>query len=156
MTLHITQPVLEKLTRHAIREFPNECCGVLIGRRSGIDAIVRRAVPAHNIAEGNRRNSYQVDWKILFAALRSTRLGPDEIIGFYHSHPDGSITPSQRDRELVWTGCSYVIISLTGGGCSAVTSWRVPHTGASFQQELVLLARSALTPAILHQHDVNS
>lgn len=139
-----------------MRELPDECCGVLIGRRSGINAIVHHAVPAHNIAEGNRRNSYQVDWKTLFTTLRSTRLGPGEIIGFYHSHPDGSTTPSQRDRELLWTGCSYVIISLTDGGCSAVTSWRVPHTGAPFQQEPVLLARSAFRPAILHQHDVNS
>lgn len=147
MTLHISQPVLKKLSRHAMRELPDECCGILMGRRSGNDAAVRHAVPADNIAESDRPNSYQVDWETLFAALRTARPGPDEIIGFYHSHPDGSTTPSQRDRELIWPGCSYIIVSITDQECSAVTSWRAPHTGAPLQREPLMLAGSELTPA---------
>lgn len=147
MTMHISQPVLKELCRHAVGELPDECCGILMGWRIGSDGRVRRAVPADNIAESDRRNSYQIDWETLFKALRTVRLGPGEMIGFYHSHPDGSITPSQRDRELIWPGCSYVIVSITDRECSAVTSWRAPHTGAALQRELLLLAGSELTPA---------
>ncbi|UCC29763.1 MAG: M67 family metallopeptidase [Phycisphaerales bacterium] len=146
MTVHISQSVLERLSRHAVRELPDECCGILMGRRNGSDAAVRRAVPANNIAESDRRNSYQVDWETLFAALRTARPGPGEIVGFYHSHPDGSTTPSQRDRELIWPGRSYIIVSITDRECSAVTSWRAPHTGVPFQREPLLLAGSPCTP----------
>ena len=81
----------------------------------------------------------------LFAALRSARLEGTEIIGFYHSHPDGSITPSQRDRESVWIGCSHVIVSLTDGGCRAITSCQLPYARAPFQQEPILVSRSTHT-----------
>ena len=145
MTLHISQSVLKELCRHAVGELPDECCGILMGRRSGGDGTVHRAVPAENIAESDRRNSYQIDWETLFAALRSARLEGTEIIGFYHSHPDGSITPSQRDRESVWIGCSHVIVSLTDGGCRAITSCQLPYARAPFQQEPILVSRSTHT-----------
>ncbi len=182
MTLHIGQALIDTLTQHATHEYPNECCGILIGRlgrpfsrskalrrsrlpsvdppalaetgegrgtppvaearpgrhsprRSLTNVYVQRAVPARNIAEGDRRTAYQLDWKTLFATVRAVRLGSDDIIGFYHSHPDGSNRPSRRDVESAWIGYCYLIMSMTAGGCRAVTSWRVTRGGTGFEEE---------------------
>lgn len=182
MTLHIGQALIDTLTQHATREYPNECCGILIGRlgtlsgrskgvrrtrlpsvgppplanpregsltppdaavppgrrspqRSLTDRYAQRAVPAHNIAEGDRRTAYQLDWKTLFATVRAVRSGPEDIIGFYHSHPDGSNRPSRRDVESAWIGYCYLIMSMTAGGCRAVTSWQVARGATGFEEE---------------------
>ncbi len=140
MTLHISQPVLDTLVRHATHDYPNECCGILIGpppfaqtregwgtpwtpRRSVTEAYVDRILAGENIARCDRRTAYQIDWKTLLTAVRSVRQGPQEIIGFYHSHPDGRSRPSQRDIESAWVGYAYVIISMVDGSCTAVTGW---------------------------------
>ncbi len=135
MTLHIGQSVLDALLRHASNEFPCECCGILIGCRSGADSFVDHAVAARNIAEGDRRKGYQIDWKTLFTAVRQTRLTPDEMIGFYHSHPDGSQRPSGRDLESAWAGYSYVIVPVVEGRATGVRSWRRTSGQASLEQE---------------------
>lgn len=182
MTLHIGQALIDTLTQQATQEYPNECCGILVGRlgtprarskggrrtrlpsvdlppsaqtgerrgtppvaeaRPGCpgprcdptDLYVQRAVPAHNIAEGDRRTAYQLDWKTLFATVRAVRLGSEDIIGFYHSHPDGSDRPSRRDLESAWVGYCYLIICMMEGACTAVTGWRVPRNGTGFEEE---------------------
>jgi proteasome lid subunit RPN8/RPN11 len=135
MTLHIGQSVVDTILRHASDEFPGECCGILIGRRSGADSFVDRAVAARNIAEGDRHKSYQIDWKTLFTAVRQTRLTPDEMIGFYHSHPDGSDRPSARDLESAWVAYSYVIVPVVEGRATGVRSWRWTSGKASLEQE---------------------
>ena len=135
MTLHIACDILETLTQHAEAEFPNECCGILIGRQDPDWSCVKRVVPADNIAESDRRRAYQIDWRTLFEVIRSARRGPDEVVGFYHSHPDGTARPSQRDEASAWIDHSYLILSVQEGRCTGITSWRTGHQGASFQQE---------------------
>jgi len=135
MTLYIGHSVLDALLRHASDEFPCECCGILIGRRGGADSFVDRAVAARNIAEGDRRKSYQIDWKTLFTAVRQTRQTPDEIVGFYHSHLDGPDRPSERDLESAWAGYSYVIVRVVEGRATGVRSWRCAGGEATLEEE---------------------
>ncbi|ERG95443.1 Mov34/MPN/PAD-1 family protein [Haloquadratum walsbyi] len=35
-----------------------------------------------------------------------------EVVGSYHSHPDGPLTPSETDTaRAMWSGYSYLILS---------------------------------------------
>ena len=133
--IRIPQSVFEALIRHAQREDPRECCGVLIGRCIGDDAWVEGTVDARNIAENDRRRNYQIDWHTLLTTARSVRHEPEQIVGFYHSHPDGSIRPSERDRREAWLDHSYVILSMGEGRCLTITSWRVRHQSGAFEPE---------------------
>ncbi len=139
-SLHIGQSVLESLLAHAGCDYPDECCGILVGRAGGPDVYVDRAIPANNIAEGDRATSYQLDWRTLFSSVRSARTSPGhgQMVGFYHSHPDGSAEPSQRDRQAAWPDYSYLIVSMSDGRCTAVTSWRIPGEGKAFQPEPIV------------------
>jgi len=139
MTLHLDQDTFDALRRHAVEAFPNECCGILIGRHEDTCAYVGHIVAADNIAEGDRTRSYQIDWKTLFNTIRTARDTPNEVIGFYHSHPDGSNTPSKRDVASAWIGYAYVILPVTEGVCGHPSAWRVAHEGASFERETITM-----------------
>ena len=138
MTIHIGPSELESLTLHGHREYPQECCGVLLGRASGTEGYVERVIQADNIAQGDRTRTYQVDWKTLFHTVRRVRNGPEQLIGFYHSHPDTSIEPSERDRAEAWLAHSYLIIAMKDAWWTTITSWRASRLGAPFEREQVV------------------
>ena len=116
-SLQICRPVFDAIVAHAGHDYPDECCGILLGRTSGPHSFVDRVVRAENIVDGDRGKSYQIDWRTLFSTVRSTRQSPEQeqIVGFYHSHPDGSTDPSPRDSEAAWEAYSYVIVSMPNG-----------------------------------------
>lgn len=108
---------------HARSEFPCECCGILVGQRSGVGVIIERIVPAQNITESDPFSSYQVDWKTLIETRRELRSGTSEIVGFYHSHPDGTPRPSGRDGRFAWSGHAYLIIPVSRWEVGRVAAW---------------------------------
>jgi len=123
--------------RHAVRVHPEECCGILVGRRCGTECMVERIVEAANISEVGRARSYQICWRALLSTARATREGPSDILGFYHSHPDGSDRPSGHDLATAWIDYSYVILAVRDGCCLGATSWRVSGEGRPFEPETV-------------------
>ena len=140
MILYISQTDLDRLLEEARAALPEECCGLLIGRRDGGDRHVERIIPADNIAEGDRSKNYQIDWRTLFQTIRRTRNDKEGIIGFYHSHPDGTTKPSTKDTESAWIDHSYIIVATGNDAPSAPVSWRVPTDGARFKRERIVVA----------------
>jgi len=114
--LEIPQSDLARIEALARAAFPEECCGLLVGRAGGRSAATRvtRIVESRNLATPSRRNRFEIDPEIQFKLLRELRAEPDDVIGVYHSHPDGRASPSPRDLEdaadesLIWlvTGLS--------------------------------------------------
>ncbi|MDO8632809.1 MAG: M67 family metallopeptidase [Phycisphaerales bacterium] len=135
MNLVIDPTLLDTLVAHAERDYPEECCGILVGVRRGLDRIIHRAVPSNNITEGDRRRNYQVDWEMLLRTQRQARADQREIIGFYHSHPDGSAQPSQRDLDHAWSDCSYLILAMFAGRYVDSASWRTDDRRRTFEFE---------------------
>ncbi len=135
MATRIEQALLDEMIDHARRRWPQECCGLLLGRRCGLVTSVTRVAPARNITREDPRRSYQIDWDCLLQAQRACRHGEDELIGFYHSHPDGSTRPSPRDLRDAWTEQVYLIISVESGRPCAVTAWRRHGDQSAFVEE---------------------
>ena len=99
------------LVTHARRERPRECCGLLIGR----GRHVQFAVPVANIDANSAR--YRVDDAAHITLRRTLRafVPPVEIVGVYHSHPNGAAWPSERDvREALYPEWFHFIIGLGG------------------------------------------
>ena len=99
------------IAAHARETYPAECCGFLVGHRGRIGFAVRM----RNVAGSARR--YRIDDRAHIELRRILRAcaPPLEIVGVYHSHPDGSATPSDSDcAEAHYSGWVHVIVACDG------------------------------------------
>ena len=84
---------------------------------------------AGNTRTDSAHNRYNIDPKELVRIQREARERGEDIIGFYHSHPDHPARWSPTDlAEAHWFGCSYVITSVEKGKASQTNSFEL--TGA--------------------------
>jgi proteasome lid subunit RPN8/RPN11 len=114
--LRISQCALEGLRRHGEESYPNEGCGVLVGKREGEVRLASSAAPCGNTSTDSPQNRYNIDPKELIRIQREARERGEEVVGFYHSHPDHPARWSATDlAEAHWIGCSYVITAIEGG-----------------------------------------
>jgi len=120
------------LAAHARTAQPSECCGVLFGQRDGERVLVTRVIRAANVTEGDRRRRYQIDWDTLLAVTRQARPGAESIVGFYHSHPDGSDRPSEHDLASAWDDMVYVIVPVVDGVPARPAAWIKPALADRF------------------------
>ena len=128
--------LLQELVRHAQDCLPEECCGVLIGSetRAGRSRI-HRTVAAENTRSHGRERAYLVPPLAILEARRAARADDLEIVGYYHSHPSGSATPSALDRRNAWPDTSYVILGMDAGELRGVRSWRLGPGDTGFVEE---------------------
>lgn len=93
MGIELTSGTIATLAEEAARAHPRECCGLLLGRGNRI-ALAQSAANVHDQPERH----FEIDPKALIAAHRAARAGGLELIGYYHSHPNGRAEPSATDR----------------------------------------------------------
>jgi proteasome lid subunit RPN8/RPN11 len=100
--------VRQAIRTHADDAYPNECCGLLVGRGRQVLFAVRM----QNMANTPQR--YRVDDRAHIALRKSLRAfrPPLDIVGVYHSHPDGRPEPSRTDlAEAHYAEWVYVIVA---------------------------------------------
>jgi proteasome lid subunit RPN8/RPN11 len=119
--LVIGRPLLHRIFGEAAKSYPNECCGLLVGRSNaradGIDCIVTRVEPSPNVAEAGVRDRFEVDPALRFRLMRELGDGPLQIVGHYHSHPDHPAAPSPRDLEMAFEPeLVWLIVAVPKGG----------------------------------------
>lgn len=114
--LRISTSDLARVRAHGERGYPHEACGVLIGRAMEDVREVQAVVECENARSDAPQNRYGISPKELIAAQKQARAAGQEIVGFYHSHPDFPARWSATDlAEAHWLGCSYVITSVAHG-----------------------------------------
>lgn len=86
-----------RLEGEARSAFPRECCGLIVGTSK--DAVFRidSLHPTRNLA--TEEGHFEIDPAEQFRLLRSVRGDERQVIGCYHSHPNGRTEPSKRDLE---------------------------------------------------------
>lgn len=113
----IAAGVLRDVARAARLAFPEECCGVLIGRRAAGRLSIVAAIPSRNVATGNRRRRFEIDPGLLLALQRRLRQGPYLAAGYFHSHPRGITRPSRHDLAgAIQDRHVWLIAALAGPG----------------------------------------
>jgi proteasome lid subunit RPN8/RPN11 len=104
--------------------YPNECCGILIGRDTSGQRLVERLEPGQNVFQADERyHRFSIDPRAQLKAEREAAAEGKVVLGFYHSHPDHPARPSEYDREHAWPFYSYVIVAIEKGKPVAMTSW---------------------------------
>jgi len=115
------------IRRHGEDTYPHECCGVLLGRfEDNGTRIVTAIARCGNTRTDSAHNRYNIDPKELIRIQRAGRERGEDIVGFYHSHPDHPAQWSKTDlAEAHWFGCSYVITSVEKGKASITNSFEL-------------------------------
>ena len=140
MRLVLTEAKLRDITTEAAAAYPEECCGLLVGRRASSEVVVTRTVPSPNLAVDEsgaprRADRFEVDPELRLAVMRECEGTVQELVGHYHSHPDHPARPSVHDLdmalepELVW-----LIIAVANGKAGEVTAHVLDETARRFRE----------------------
>ena len=112
MTLRLPGGIAEAIRRHGEAAYPAECCGAMIGRVEGDAKEVLRLAPAVN-RRTDDPHRYLIAPDDLRRLEREVRAAGQEIVGYYHSHPDHPARPSafdsacpspKRTGTVTWSG----------------------------------------------------
>lgn len=123
---------LAQIRAAAERAYPEECCGLLVGRRSGVIEVTR-VVDSPNIRHDRARDRFEVDPRIRLEVERAVRGTSERVVGHYHSHPDHPAYPSKTDRsmafepELVW-----VIVAVAAAGVQDLRAYKLDTADGDF------------------------
>lgn len=127
--LTLTQKDYSAIRQHGEETYPHECCGVLLGSMDGSERVVTSTARCGNTRLDSPQNRYNIDPKELMRIQRQGRERSEDIVGFYHSHPDHPAQWSVTDlAEAHWIGCSYVITSVAKGKADVTNSFELSGT----------------------------
>ncbi len=100
--MKITAEQLEIVTEHAIRDAPNECCGLIAVK----DGVVTRVLEAVNEAHSPLR--FEISGMALLRLVDDIEDAGEELGAIYHSHTRSAPYPSQTDINFAagWPGSS--------------------------------------------------
>ena len=124
----------ERIRLHLCRAYPDEGCGVLLGREGGAREVVG-TIALENRREESRHNRYLISPEQFLAADRAARAAGLDVIGFFHSHPDHPARPSAFALQHAWPYYSYLIVNVTRGEAGDARSWRLAEDRSAFEEE---------------------
>lgn len=110
MILSLSSHDYEQMLFWAKQAHPQECCGLIWAKKDNMMHINKLEL-TKNIAD-NPLKYFEINPKSLFNANRNSRATGDQLIGFFHSHPNGLAAPSQQDaHDVNEMGQIWIIIA---------------------------------------------
>lgn len=105
--MKIDRATLDEIVAHAVRDAPDECCGLVVGR----DGTASFARALENLAASPFR--FDIDGRELIAFAFADE-GEDELVAIYHSHTRSAPYPSQTDANFAagWPGVEWLIVGI--------------------------------------------
>jgi len=59
--LIIPRGILDDIGEHSRETYPEECCGILVGREEGADRVITESHRANNVSRERRHERYLID-----------------------------------------------------------------------------------------------
>lgn len=125
MYLHISHELKQQITSHAHADYPHEVCGIL----AGTGHVVECVIPVENSA-ADPKHSFLIGRDALNQHLPT--LNGLQVLGFYHSHPTGNITPSPTDIRDTVLDTLHVIADTKGH----LAAWQIQR-GRVYSVEII-------------------
>jgi proteasome lid subunit RPN8/RPN11 len=141
--LVLSEDLARAIEREGSAAYPNECCGIMIGRDVTEGGTTQRALerlePMQNVWDAaEQRRRFAIDPLALMKAEKTAAEQGKLVIGFYHSHPDHPARPSETDRQYGWPFYSYIIVSIAKGEPAAMTSWVLNDATEQFEEQRIV------------------
>jgi proteasome lid subunit RPN8/RPN11 len=154
----LTASELENIFAHAEEAYPDEACGIVIGRPNDPEANgVRRCANLANQYHQDdpiryprdAKTAYIMDPKDLLRIQCESDANGLEFVVIYHSHPDHEAYFSETDRELalfdgepVWPQLRYLVVSVKNGKVAYFKGFRWNAAEKQFTEEPLSPVRS--------------
>src|SRR3989304_5825789 len=119
MTVRLPRNLRHALEAWAREDYPQEACGVLIGRQTGTEGAIS------DVGRGRLELDPQ---DLLRAEERALSLGLD-VVGIWHTHPDHPARPSETDRAHAWEAWIYLIVPVRKDEVGEPRAWRLNRNG---------------------------
>jgi len=136
LTLGLSPSAWASVQKHAEAGYPNEICGVLLGR-AGEEALAQEAHPCANVNKDRARDRYLMDPQEQLRLEKDARLRGLDVLGYYHSHPDHPALASATDNSLSWEGVHYLIVAVWNGKVTDRKAWWRDPGGTALKERLV-------------------
>lgn len=128
--LKLEKGIADAIRRHGMETYPNECCGALIGT----EGVVNLVAPLPNTTEDGARRRFLIRPSDYTFVEREAARYQQDLLGFYHSHPDHPARPSQYDLDHAFPFFWYVIVSIQQGQPELMTVWRLADDRSQFRE----------------------
>ena len=129
----------EEMRQHGERDYPFECCGLMLGRFEAGKKVVAETYPISNAREEEaKRNRFLIRPEELMRGEKYARERGLDVVGFYHSHPDDRPVPSQYDLEHAWPTYSYIVVSVEQNHAVDIRSWQMESDRSRFNEEEIV------------------
>ena len=139
LPLVLPQALRRQIEAEGSAAYPNECCGILVGRDVDGRRLVERLVEGRNVFEADEQyHRFSIDPRQQMKAEREAEAEGKVVLGFYHSHPDHPARPSEYDREHAWPFYSYVIVAVAKGKAADMTSWVLDDASNQFLAQAIV------------------
>jgi proteasome lid subunit RPN8/RPN11 len=129
----IARAAMEAVKAHGAEGYPHEICGILVGPRGSRTAT--EAKRARNIIVERARDRYEIDPRDHIRIQREADADGQDIVGYYHSHPDHPAQASRFDTERAWSGYVYLIVSVAKGQAVDANAFVAEKDGGPFHPE---------------------
>lgn len=115
--LFLTRSHWNAMRRHAARRAPLEACGLLAGKEARVEAVYGM----RNAARSPLR--FRMEARAQWRAFRRIEDLGLELVGIYHSHPNGPDKPSPTDVAEAMYPVVHVVWSPKNGKWQARGFW---------------------------------
>ena len=134
--IKLTKSDFKKILAHAVKELPDEACGLIAGTVEGGDKVIKKVYLLTNIDHSNEH--FSLDPKEQLEAIKDMRKNEFVPLGNWHSHPESPSRPSEEDKRLAFDSkASYMILSLMDRENPVLNSFKITGDTAE-KEELVI------------------
>lgn len=140
--IYIARELAQQVRAEGEKYYPDECCGILFGelseQASGSQMVkrVESILPVNNsFSDGERYHRFLITPETMLQAELEARRRGQDIVGFYHSHPDHPAIPSEYDRVHALPMYSYMITAVVQQDAVALNSFELFSNDHTFYPE---------------------
>nr|WP_304003993.1 M67 family metallopeptidase [Ruminococcus bromii] len=134
--IKLTKSDFKKILAHAVKELPDEACGLIAGTVEGGDKKIKKVYLLTNIDHSNEH--FSLDPREQLEAIKDMRKNGFVPLGNWHSHPESPSRPSEEDKRLAFDSkASYMILSLMDRENPVLNSFKITGDTAE-KEELVI------------------
>lgn len=135
--LQIKKSDYEKILNHAVKELPNEACGLIAGVVEDEVKVVKEVYLLTNADASKEHFSMKPEEQL--AAIKDMRAKGYEMFGNWHSHPESPSRPSEEDKRLAHdSGADYLILSLQDRDNPVLNAFRIQGHAEVSKEEIFI------------------